>query len=67
MEKEELIKRIESNKHDIVMRVRSVVKDPITFLNRKGAADPAYFNFIIRKRETGASFFVGKKRTDTSS
>lgn len=44
MEKEELIKRIESNKHDIVMRVRSVVKDPITFLNRKGAADPAYFN-----------------------
>ena len=44
MEKEELIKRIESNKHDIVMRVRSVVKYPITFLNRKGAADPAYFN-----------------------
>ena len=40
---QELIKKIEMNKHDIVMRVRAVVKDPISYMNRKDAATQSYF------------------------
>lgn len=40
---QELIKKIEMNKHDIVMRVRAVVKDPIAYMNRKDAATQTYF------------------------
>lgn len=40
---QEILKRIEMNKHDIVLRVRAIVKDPIDYMNRAGAATELYF------------------------
>ena len=40
---QELLKKIEMNKHDIVLRVRAIVKDPIDYMNRKDAATELYF------------------------
>lgn len=42
-ELEELILRIEHGKHDITMRIRSIVLDPIEAMNAKEAASPEYF------------------------
>jgi thymidylate synthase len=39
---QELLKKIEMNKHDVVMRVRAIVKDPIDAINRKDAATDLY-------------------------
>lgn len=41
---QEIIHIIEINKHDIVLRVRSVVRDPIVYMNKKGAAETIYFS-----------------------
>ena len=38
----DLIKFIETNKHDVTMRVRSVVLDPIQAMNRPGATTDSY-------------------------
>lgn len=40
---QELLKKIEMNKHDVVLRVRAIVKDPIDYMNRKDAATELYF------------------------
>ena len=39
----ELIEIIEMNKHDVTMRLRSVVLDPISYMNREGAATSVYY------------------------
>lgn len=70
----ELIKFIETNKHDVTMRVRSVVLDPIEAMNRPGATSDTY------KQEVGSrdeqikkialeimSFFAKKWRNPNDS
>lgn len=39
----ELIEIIETNKHDITLRLRAVVLDPISKMNREGAATSVYY------------------------
>lgn len=43
-ELEELIRRIEHGKHDITMRIRGIVLDPIEAMNAKGAASSDYYS-----------------------
>lgn len=47
----DLIKFIETNKHDVTMRVRSVVLDPIQAMNRPGATTDSYNREIGLKGE----------------
>lgn len=42
----ELIEFIEANKHDVKMRVRSIVLDPIESINRPDAATDSYYNEV---------------------
>lgn len=51
MSKEELINTIEMAKHDITMRVRAVVLDPIDAMSEDGAATPEYFREQGKKHE----------------
>ncbi|MCR5575082.1 MAG: hypothetical protein K6F78_09735 [Bacteroidaceae bacterium] len=47
----ELLKFIEMNKHDVTMRVRSIVLDPIQSINRPEAATDSYFREVGIKNE----------------
>lgn len=75
MDIKELIERIETNKHDVTMNVRSIVLDPIERINRPGAATDSYFaeqqnnnQEILKKAEAIMSSFAKKWRNpdDTS-
>ena len=66
---QDLLKKIEMNKHDIVMRVRAIVKDPIDYMNRKDAATDLYFQekgsenaSIQRSAEEVMTVFASKWR-----
>ena len=70
----ELIKFIETNKHDVTMRVRSVVLDPIQAMNRPGATTDSYNKEIgLRGEEIKKlaldimSFFAKKWRNPNDS
>ena len=70
----ELIKFIETNKHDVTMRVRSVVLDPIQAMNRPGATSDSYKQEIGLKGEEIKnlaleimSFFANKWRNPNDS
>ena len=70
----ELLKVIETNKHDVIMRVRSVVLDPIQSMNRPGAATDAYKQEVGNKNkeindlaQEIMSFFAEKWRNPDDS
>lgn len=70
----ELLKFIETNKHDVTMRVRSVVLDPIQSMNRPNAATDSYFHEVGKKNEEinslaqdVMSFFAKKWRNPNDS
>ena len=45
----ELLEFIETNKHNVTMRVRSVVRDPIHAMNKRDAATDSYYREIGNK------------------
>lgn len=70
----ELLMFIETNKHDVTMRVRSIVLDPIQSINRPEAATDSYFREVgIKNKEINSlaqeimSFFAKKWRNPNDS
>lgn len=71
---EELVRFIETNKHDITMRLRAIVLDPITSINRPSAAEQLYFaekgadNDVIKNEANSVmQEFCGKWRNENST
>ena len=66
---EELIRRVEMGKHDIKMRVRAIVLDPIQSMDEDNSASAAYLkeqyrqhNVILKSAESVMGFFSKKWR-----
>lgn len=70
---EELVRFIETNKHDITMRLRAIVLTPITLINRPNAAEQLYFsekgieNDSIKKDATAVMQEFGEKWRNENS
>ena len=45
----EIIQKIECNKHDLTMRLRRMVLDPISYMDRTGASTPQYRESVSQK------------------
>ncbi len=56
----EIIDMIEVNKHDITMRLRRVVLDPISLMNKNGSATLIYYseNAIMNKKITEQATYI---------